>query len=412
MNEYIKTLIKWIVLATITGGIGGSVGALFNFCINWATRTRNKNSWMILLLPICGLFIVFLYRFCKMDKNTGTNNVIKSVRSEENVPFLLAPLIFIGTVLTHLFGGSVGREGSALQLGGSIGETTGKILKLNESDMRVVRLCGMSSLFSALFGTPLTATFFALEVISVGIIHYSAFIPCLLSSVFSYEISLLLGVIPETYTLPYIPLFSMNAFLKTVLIGIVCAGVSILFCMSISGANKLFKKWFKNPYLRIFVGGTIIVILTYALGTTDYNGAGMHIIDRAVLEGKAIPYAFLLKILFTAITIGSGFKGGEIVPALFIGSTLGFVLGGLFNFNPSFSAALGMIAMFCGVVNCPIASILLSVELFGSDGIVLFAIVAAVSYMMSGYYGLYSSQKIVYSKLRTEFIDIYTKKNY
>ncbi len=411
-NEYVKTFIKWIILATLTGGVGGIAGTFFNKCIVYVTRIRNKNEWIILLLPLGGLLIVFLYRVCKMEKNTGTNNVIKSVRSEEKVPFVLAPLIFVGTVITHLFGGSVGREGAALQLGGSIGEMTGRLLRLNENDMHVVRMCGMSTVFSALFGTPLTATIFALEVISVGIIHYSAFIPCLLSAVLSYKISLLFGVMPETYILPFTPFLSMATFAKTIVIGIVCAVVSIFFCVGIFGTNKLFTKWFKNPYIRVFVGGLIIVVLTFSLGTTDYNGAGMNIIDAAVLQGKAVPYAFLLKILFTAVTIGSGYKGGEIVPTLFIGATLGCTVGHLIGFYPPFAAALGMIGMFCGVVNCPIASIMLSVELFGSKGMVLFATVAAVSYMMSGYYGLYSGQKIIYSKLRTELIDIYTKREY
>ena len=297
-NEYVKTFIKWIILATLTGGVGGIAGTFFNKCIVYVTRIRNKNEWIILLLPLGGLLIVFLYRVCKMEKNTGTNNVIKSVRSEEKVPFVLAPLIFVGTVITHLFGGSVGREGAALQLGGSIGEMTGRLLRLNENDMHVVRMCGMSTVFSALFGTPLTATIFALEVISVGIIHYSAFIPCLLSAVLSYKISLLFGVMPETYILPFTPFLSMATFAKTIVIGIVCAVVSIFFCVGIFGTNKLFTKWFKNPYIRVFVGGLIIVVLTFSLGTTDYNGAGMNIIDAAVLQGKAVPYAFLLKILF------------------------------------------------------------------------------------------------------------------
>lgn len=411
-NEYVKTFIKWLILATITGGVGGLAGTFFSKCITYVTRMRNKNEWLILLLPLGGLLIVFLYRITKMDKNAGTDSVIKSVRSEDKVPFLLAPMIFIGTVITHLFGGSVGREGAALQLGGSIGEMTGRFLRLDENDMHVVRLCGMSTVFSVLFGTPLTATIFALEVISVGIIHYSAFIPCLLSAVLSYKISLLFGVIPETYSMPFVPFLSIVTFFKTIILGIVCAIVSIAFCVGIFGTNKLFSRWIKNPYIRIFVGGVIIAGLTYLLGTTDYNGAGMNIIDAAVIEGKAIPYAFALKMLFTMITIGCGFKGGEIVPTLFIGATLGCTVGHIMGLYPPFAAALGMVGMFCGVVNCPIAAIMLSVELFGSKGLVLFATVAAVSYMMSGYYGLYGGQKIIYSKLRTEFIDIYTKREY
>lgn len=411
-NEYVKTFIKWLVLATVTGGVGGIIGAFFSKCISYATKVRNKNEWIIMLLPLGGLLIVFLYRLCRMDKNTGTDNVIKSVRSEEDVPFLLAPLIFVSTVITHLLGGSAGREGAALQLGGSIGEAVGRVLRLDENDMHVVRLCGMSTVFSALFGTPLTATIFALEVVSVGIIHYSAFIPCLLSAILSYKISLLFGISPEFFSLTFVPFLSMTSFFKTIFIGIVCACVSILFCVSMFKSHEYFRKIFKNPYIRMFVGGAMVALLTILVGNTDYNGTGMHIIDTAVFQGKAVWYAFLLKILFTSITIGSGYKGGEIVPTLFIGATLGCTVGGLIDFYPPFSAALGMIGMFCGVVNCPIAAIMLSVELFGSNGLVFFAVVAAVSYMMSGYYGLYGGQKIMYSKLRTEFIDINTKREY
>ena len=391
---YIRVFAKWLILAVLTGGLGGAAISLFRICITYVTDLRDAHKLIILLLPAAGLLIVFIYRLCKMESSAGTNSVIKAARNEEKVPFRLAPLIFIATVLTHLFGGSVGRTGAALQIGGSIGELTKKILRPGEKEAHIIIMCSMSAVFSALFGTPLAATFFVLEVITVGVIQYSAFIPCLLASVLAYKITLLFGIEPAFYALGSIP------------------AVSIIFCVGIYGSEKTMRRIFKNPYIRVFAGGAVIAALTFILGTTDYNGTGSQVIVAAVENGTAVPYAFALKILFTVITIGAGFKGGEILPTLFIGATLGCVLGGLLKIDPGFAAALGMISMFCGVVNCPIASIFFGVEMFGSGGIVLFATVAAVSYMMSGYYGLYSSQIIEYSKLDTEQIDIHTKRKY
>ena len=409
---YIRVFAKWLILAVLTGGLGGAAISLFRICITYVTDFRDAHKLIILLLPAAGLLIVFIYRLCKMESSAGTNSVIKAARNEEKVPFRLAPLIFIATVLTHLFGGSVGRTGAALQIGGSIGELTKKILRPGEKEAHIIIMCSMSAVFSALFGTPLAATFFVLEVITVGVIQYSAFIPCLLASVLAYKITLLFGIEPAFYALGSVPELHLVIFFKTIALAMICAAVSIIFCVGIYGSEKTMRRIFKNPYIRVFAGGAVIAALTFILGTTDYNGTGSQVIVAAVENGTAVPYAFALKILFTVITIGAGFKGGEILPTLFIGATLGCVLGGLLKIDPGFAAALGMISMFCGVVNCPIASIFFGVEMFGSGGIVLFATAAAVSYMMSGYYGLYSSQIIEYSKLDTEQIDIHTKRKY
>ncbi len=409
-GNYLRAFVKWLILATITGGLGGAAISLFRLCINYVTDFRDEHNLIILFLPLAGVVIVFIYRLAGMDK-TGTNSVIRAARSEEKVPLALAPLIFIATALTHLFGGSVGRTGAALQIGGSIGELVKKIPRLDETESGIIIMCCMSAVFSALFGTPLAATFFALEVIMVGVIRYSAFIPCLLSSVLAYKITLLFGLEPGLYPLAGAPELSLVVFFKTIAVAVICAAVSIVFCVGIYGAEKGMKKLFKNPYIRVFVGGAVIAALTFLLGTTDYNGVGTRVIAAAVQSGIAAPWAFALKLLFTVITIGAGFKGGEILPALFIGATLGCVLGGVFRVDPGFAAALGMISMFCGVVNCPVASIFFGVEMFGASGIVLFATAAAVSYVMSGYYGLYSSQIIEYSKLDSEQIDVHTKRN-
>lgn len=404
--NYAFTFLKWGVIAGVTGLIGGVTGTLFHKSVEVATGFRTEHDFILWLLPLGGVAIVFLYRFLKISD--GTNEVIDSIRTDGKVAPALAPLIFIGTVITHLLGGSAGREGAALQIGGSIGSMTGRIFRLDEKDMRLVTLCGMSAVFSALFGTPLTAVFFALEVVSVGVIYYSGLIPCIVASLAAFQISLLAGVEPVRFSNVLIPGISFPIIIRVIGLAAVCAGTSIVFCTVLKRTHALMGKIIKNEYLRILAGGIIIVLLTFLIRTRDYNGAGMGIITSAI-GGSARPEAFLLKIIFTAITIGAGYKGGEIVPTFFIGATLGCIVGGFFGIGAGFGAAIGMIALFCGVVNCPVASIILSVEIFGANGLVLFAIATAVSYMLSGYYGLYSTQKIMYSKLKAEFINVHAK---
>ena len=407
--QYVKTFLKWAVIASITGIIGGSIGSLFSVCIKYANELQSSLWYLVLFMPIAGVIIVFLYKLFKVENDLGTNCVLESVRNKNHVPYAVAPLIFISSVLTHLTGGSSGREGAALQLGGSLGTLVGRILRLDDSDMHIALMCGMSGLFSSLFGTPIAAAFFALEVISVGVAYYSALVPCLTSAIVSYFVSISLGSSPFRFNIANsVPELDFISFLQVIGLAAVCAVVSIFFCVAMHKTHTYAKKFFKNDYLRIVVGGVIIMILTFIIGSRDYNGAGSHIITNA-LSGNANPEAFLIKIIFTCITIGFGYKGGEIVPTLFIGSTLGCVFAQLIELNPTFGAALGLICMFCGVVNCPVASIILSIEIFGAEGLILFAVGCGVSYMLSGYYGLYSSQKILYSKLKAEFINIHAK---
>ena len=404
VGQYALSFFKWTVIALITGGIGGALGAAFRYAVNYATDLREQYAWLFLLLPAGGLIIAFLYRVTKLSGHADTNLIINSVRTDSRVPILLAPVIFISTVITHLFGGSAGREGAALQLGGCIGSFIGRAARLNEKDMHLAVMCGMSGLFSALFGTPLTAAVFAMEVISVGVIYYSAFLPCIVSALTAYGITLLCRLSPTAYALPYIPGLTALNLLTVALIGIATAALSILFCTALDKTHKLAARYLKNEYLRVLIGGAAIVLLTLLLGTR-YNGIGGEVIAAAVTEGRALPYDFILKMLFTVVTIGFGYKGGEIIPTFFIGATLGAVLGPLVGLDASFAAAVGMIALFCAVVNCPIASIILSVELFSSGGLILFAVAICVSYMLSGYYGLYSGQKIMYSKRRARYIN-------
>lgn len=403
-KKYYETFLKWLILSSITGIICGCVGTAFFYCVSNSTSVRTMFPFLIYFMPLAGMLIVFAYHSFGMKQDKGTNLVISSIRSKDVVPLKMVFLIFMSTSITHLFGGSAGREGAALQIGGGIGAKLGKLFKLDERGLHVLTMCGMSAVFSALFGTPITATIFSMEVISVGLMHYSAFVPCLFSSIIAYEIAINAGVVFEVYKILEFPQQTFLTYGKVIVVGLVCAMVGVVFCETMHKFSKAVQTKIKNKYILAALGGIIIIILTVLIGNQDYNGAGTHIIERAI-EGDAKWYAFIFKIIFTVITLSCGFKGGEIVPTFFIGATLGCVLGPIVGLPASFSAALGLVGMFCAVVNCPVASLFLSIELFGVDRILLFAIVCAVSYMMSGTYSLYSSQKIMYSKLEPEYIN-------
>ncbi len=400
--EYIKTFIKWTAISLLIGTFGGIVGSLFHKCIDLVTEVRGETPWIIFLLPIGGLMICALYSFTKT--HVDTNRVIESVREGQNVPWYMAPLIFVSTVITHLLGGSAGREGAALQLGGSIGYNVGKALRLKDGDLHIIVMAGMSAVFAALFGTPITATFFSLEVTSVGIMYYAGLLPCVISALTAASVAKLFGLSPVRFDFISFPSLSVGFAVKTVILSVLCALVCIAFCTALQKCEHYAEKLIKNKYLRTLAGSSIIVALTLIIGTRDYNGAGMDVITRA-LSGEAKMWDFAVKIIFTAITIASGFKGGEIVPAFFIGSTFGCVMASVLGLPAGCGAAIGFVALFCGVVNCPVASVLLALEVFGAESVPVLAAVCGVTYMMSGYCGLYKSQKIMYSKLEAKYVN-------
>lgn len=406
MCLYACTLLKWVCVGTLVGAIGGLVGGLFHLGVDQGTHLREMHPWILYLLPAAGIVIELIYDGCHLQ-GKGTNAIIESVHFGEKVPILLVPAIFVSTVLTHMCGGSAGREGAALQIGGGIGYKMGRGLRLEEKELPLCTLCGMAGVFSALFGTPLAAAIFALEVISVGVLYYAGLIPCLTSALTAYWVAGLMGISPTRFAVAA-PAVDGRNLLCAVILAILCAIVSIFFCKGLHITEHLAQKYVKNHFLRPVVGGLVIIALTLLLRTTDYNGAGMGVIQRA-MEGQANPWDWILKILFTAITIGCCFKGGEVVPSFFVGATFGCWCATLLGFPAGFGAAMGLIGVFCGAVNCPIASAVLSIELFGAQGLLFFAIDCAVSYFLSGYTGLYSSQTILYSKMKAEFINVHTK---
>lgn len=404
-GHYMLVFLRWLLTGMLIGAVVGICGTGFAYGMKWVSETRASYPWLVCGLPLAGLLIVFIYHRAGVRHSRGTNLILLAVRTRERVPLRMAPLIVCGTLLTHLCGGSAGREGAALQMGGSLAQQIGRWLKAEEKSMHIFTMCGMSACFAALFGTPVAAAVFAMEVVSVGIMHYSALVPCTTAALTADVIARYFHVSHMGFQVPEISAsFDLLTGGRVCLLAVGAAVVSILFCIALRKTGECYERWLKNQYARAFVGGLLVVILAAVLGTGDYLGVGEQVIEEAV-SGHARPEAFLLKIVFTALTLEAGFKGGEIVPTLFIGSTFGCVAGGLLGLEPSFGAVIGMLSLFCGVTNCPITAVLIALELFGGAGVEWFLLAAAVSYMLSGYFGLYSKQKILYSKEAPEFID-------
>ncbi len=393
LKNYLFSFIIWMFLSLTVGVTGGIVGTLFSKSVSLVTRVRGEFSWLIFLLPLGGLLSVGLYKLCRVD-GVGTNQIISAVRGKEKVSPLLTPAIFIASVITHLLGGSAGREGAALQLGGSVSSLLSKLLHLDEKTTRVLTMCGMSAVFSALFGTPLGACVFALEVIGTGTLFTAAIFPCIISSFAAFATAGLLGVEGEKFHIANMPSAQFDTLWKVILIAALGALVSFIFVKLLHFSEKLMHKYLKNEFLRIFIGGSLIVLLTVLLRTTDYNGGGMEIIEHIFAKGEFRYEAFALKILFTVITVAAGYKGGEIVPSLFIGATFGAATASVLGLDVAFGAAIGMAALLCGVTNCTLATIILCTELFSAEGMIYFAVAAVLSRLLSGNTGLYINNKL------------------
>lgn len=409
--RFLFEILKLTAFSVITGAFGGIIGALFNITIEYATEFRGEYKSLIFFLPIAGILIALFYRLCKVKHDRGTNLIIEAVANDKFIPLYTAPIVLISTSITHLFGGSSGKEGAALQIGGELGELACHLLHLRRLDRKLAVLCGMSAMFAALFGTPIAAAIYVAEFVAIGAMNYAAILPCVISAFVAVQITHLLGVVEEPLgIMPTGIEVGALELAKVAVIGLVVVVVSIVFCVMMHKTHDFASKLFKNKFLRVAVGGIIIVLLTLLVGNQNYNGAGLHVISTA-LAGEAIPWAFAMKMLFTAITLGFGFKGGEIFPSFFIGATLACTISTLIGFNPALGAGLGMICMFCCVTNAPISSIIMSVELFGSEYFFLFAIVCALGYALSGNFSLYDSQKILYSKLDGAERDVNTIEN-
>ena len=398
-EKYLVTFLKWGMLGTLVGLLGGLLGALFHHALHFVTHLRQANGWLVLLLPVAGLLTVGLYRLLKLRENRGTNEIIDAVLKNEKLKPQIAPGIFLATAITHLFGGSAGREGAALQLGGSVASILGRAFRLKENERTVLTMAGMSAVFAGLFGTPLTATVFTMEFVSVGTIFSPALLPCFLSAFAASRVSLALGVHPEGLPLAKMADLTVLGYGQVLVLAVAVGILGIFMCVFFHEAEHLAAKRIPNVWLRIALGGCLIAILTALVGDMRYNGAGMDMALGAV-EGQAHWFDFLMKLLFTAVTLAASFKGGEIVPTFCIGATFGCVLASQLGLDPGMGGALGLVGLFCAVTNSPIAALFLSVEMFGSENLLIFGLVCVIAFVISGNWGLYSSQIIRFSKAR------------
>lgn len=397
MNSFKRTL-KFILACLLLGFSGGILGAGFSFAISYATDFRISNDWLIYLLPIASLLIVFIYKKLNI-LGVGTNAVLQSADNKDTLSAKLPLGIFLAAVISHLLGASVGREGAALQLGGGTATFFAQKLKISKEKHGILIRAGMAAVFAAVFGTPLAAFLFALEVVCVGVFHLKSIIPCFITAVLGYFTAHLFGAHAERFNLTAIPSLSFTAALEILILTVLVAALSIGFCHALHFSEKTAKKAIKNPYIRIAVGGAVILALTILLGTQDYNGAGVYVIER-IFEGDSDPAsisfsppAFLIKLIFTCICVCAGFKGGEIVPTLFIGATFGALVASFTSLPCEFGAALGMVLLFSGVTNCPLASIALGFELFSGVGFWYFVPSVFLCFVLSGKISLYHAQK-------------------
>ena len=404
-RDYLLVFVKWGAVAILVGIICGAVGTVFHILLNLVSGWSEACGWLLYLLPAAGLVIVAGYRACGAVNPLGTNLVLMSIRSDRDIPATMTPLIFVSTLLTHLCGGSAGREGAALQIGGGLGALIARAAHFRDTDHNTVIMCGMSAVFAALFGTPVTAAIFSMEVISVGIMHYSAFFPCIVSALIASRMAGAFGIEAVSFAMPALPAGSVGVYGRVILLGVLCALCSVVFILAMHGTGALYARFLPNQYARVAVGGALVIAVTLVVGSRDYNGAGMAVIARAVAGETIVPWAFALKMLLTALTLTAGFKGGEIVPSFFIGATFGSTMGALLGLDAGFGACLGLAAVFCAVVNCPVTALILSVELFGAELLPFMAPICAVSYLMSGSFSLYTGQSIVYSKLNSHYVN-------
>lgn len=392
---------KWAIIGSIVGLFTGIASAIFLKSLEFVTSIRINNPWILFLLPIGGALVSFLYHKYGGDSLKGNNLVIDKINGYDgNVPLRMAPLVFLGTITTHLFGGSAGREGTGVQIASSIAEGIGRILKLDEIDKKIILMAGVSSGFGSIFGTPLAGTIFGLEIATIGAMSYEALIPCFIAAFVSNLVTRFCGIEHISYIISNTPELSFLLIVKIVFAAIIFGLASKFFSELTHKLKVIFSSKFKNKSIKSFVGGIIIIIFTYLIGTRDYLGLSIPLISDS-FNGSVNPFAFILKMLFTSLTLGTGFQGGEVTPLFVIGSTLGNTLGWILNISPSFLASLGLIGIFAGATNAPITSFILGIEMFGAQGSIYMFMVCAISYLFSGHSGIYSSQKITKSKSKS-----------
>lgn len=397
---FIITLTKWVLWGSIIGTFAGSTSALLINTNDFLTELRQDNSFLVYFLPIGGLLIGYIYMFFGKGSRKGNDLIIGHIHhGQGKVPLRMGPIVFICTFITHLFGGSTGREGAAIQMGASISEGVNRLFKVDKIDKRILIISGISGGFGSAFGSPIAGTIFGIEAIVIGKTKYEALIPCFVASFVGHFTATLLGIQHEHFVIQSLPTLNTITLVKVIVVSVIFGLTSVLYSQIRHCVKNLCDKYLKNLMLRAFVGGLLIIALTLLIGSKDYLGRGLPMVERA-FKGEVPPFAFFAKIVFTAITMGTGFRGGEVIPLFFIGATLGNTLSPILGLPTSFLAAIGMIGVFCGAANTPISAFLFSIEMFEGEALIYFFMVCIISFIFSGHHGIYGAQKLFEPKSR------------
>jgi H+/Cl- antiporter ClcA len=391
-------LIKWFLISLAVAGLAGTAIAGFDLVLDWLSTWRETHLWIIALLPLCGFFAGWIYHVYGKSVERGSDLLIDEIHTPSiQIPLRMATLILLGTWLTHLFGGSAGREGTAVQLGGALADRLTKPLRLKPNERPILLMAGMSAGFAAVFGTPLAGAVFGLEVLALGGLRYNAIFPCFVAALAADQVTRAWGVTHETYQIALIPHMTFSNLVYAIFAGAVFGIVGMLFAKTHHMITHVFRtKIFYAP-LRPFVGGIIVATAVWILGTTRYIGLGLETISES-FSGHVGPFDFMAKLLFTAMTLGSGFKGGEVTPLFFIGSTLGNTLSSILPLPSALLAGMGFVGVFAGAGNVPLACTILALEVFGPQVGVYAGVACVASFVFSGHAGIYSSQRPGFNK--------------